>query len=164
MLFTVRKHSSNHAQKLLALVLAYEGEYCVPWPYNKNEKGYGRIGIDGRPTLVSRLACERENGPPPTPKHQAAHSCGNGHLGCVTRLHLSWKTHKQNMEEAVTHGTISHGEVRYNSKLTEDAIREIRQLRGKVSQRKLGARFGVSHTVIGKVQHGEDWAHINSEE
>lgn len=158
---SARERGADHALQFLNRALSYDGDACLLWPYNRNKQGYGRVGLGSRMMLVTRILCERDHGPPPTPRHEAAHSCGNGHNGCVTRKHLRWKTHQQNMAEAVVHGTITNGRRRYNAKLTDEAVAEIRSLRGKVSQRKLGAWFGVSHAVIGKVQRGEDWAHIS---
>ncbi|WP_292637037.1 hypothetical protein [Mesorhizobium sp.] len=51
---------------------------------------------DGKCRRVSRLVCEEVHGPPPSPDHEAAHSCDNGDLGCATKRHLSWKTPKEN--------------------------------------------------------------------
>jgi hypothetical protein len=49
------------------------------------------------------------------------------------------------------------GELNPRSKLTEEDVREIRALRGKVSQRELGARFGVTKTAIRYAQLGRNW-------
>ena len=75
-------------------VLTYIGDECLLWPYSKNG-GYGQIGYHGRVVEVHRLVCEIKSGPPP-PNHVAAHSCGNGDLGCITPNHLGWSTRSQN--------------------------------------------------------------------
>lgn len=76
---------------------------CPIWPFGRNTDGYGIIHQDGRQLIVSRLVCEIVHGPPPTPKHQAAHDCGNGDLGCFGARCVSWKTQKQNSADAVRH-------------------------------------------------------------
>ncbi|RWO34773.1 MAG: hypothetical protein EOS10_00270 [Mesorhizobium sp.] len=81
------------------VVLTYEGDECIPWPYVVSFGGYGRMKKDGTMQFVHRLVCAEVNGPPPTPDHEAAHSCGKGHLACVTKRHLSWKTPKENCAE-----------------------------------------------------------------
>ena len=88
------------------VVLAYDGNECQTWPYARSDRGYGQVYQDGRVEYVHRMVCEERHGPPPTPKHDAAHSCGKGHEGCVTKRHLSWKTHKENMADAIEHGTL----------------------------------------------------------
>lgn len=87
------------------VVLKYEGSSCLYWPYYTGGKGYGQIEIDGQRLYVHRLVCEAVNGPPPTPEHQAAHSCGKGHLGCVARNHLRWATRIENEADKILHGT-----------------------------------------------------------
>lgn len=59
-----------------------DAEFCLIWPFNRAQNGYPTAGKNNaiRP---HRLMCERRNGPAPSSKHQAAHSCGKGHLGCV---------------------------------------------------------------------------------
>jgi len=84
------------------------GYECLIWPYAKTNKGYGvgygRTKINGRKQIVSRIICEAVRGAPPTPRHEAAHSCGNGHLGCCTKRHLFWKTPEENWEDRRRHG------------------------------------------------------------
>lgn len=86
------------------VVLPYEGDECIAWPFSRTSSGYGKIYLGGQHLIVSRLSCEEANGAPPTPEHQAAHSCGNGHLGCVTKRHLSWKTSLGNAADKKHHG------------------------------------------------------------
>ena len=87
------------------VVLTYEGDQCLLWPYGKDRYGYGKIWNGRKKVGLHRLVCEITNGPAPTPKHEAAHSCGNGHLGCCTKRHLSWETHAENMADKIRHGT-----------------------------------------------------------
>lgn len=70
-------------------VLTYEGDECLIWPFSKSDGGYGLLKTNGQHRRVSNLVCREFRGSPPTPKHEAAHSCGHGHLGCVTKRHMS---------------------------------------------------------------------------
>ena len=63
------------------VVLPFEGNDCLPWPYLRSEQGYGIVSLDGELRQVHRIVCERVNGAPPSDRHQAAHrllgfSCG----------------------------------------------------------------------------------------
>lgn len=150
------------AQKYFySVVLGYEGEDCLIWPYargcGRGEDGYGRLQVLGKLRYVHRLVCEEANGPPPTPKHDAAHSCGRGHLGCVTKRHLSWKTRKENDADKIIHGTSNRGEKRWNSKLSEEQAKEIISLKGKEFQRETAKRFGVSRGAVAKIWQGRSW-------
>lgn len=140
------------------VVLPYEGEECLFWPYGTTAAGYAIMtSMDDGTNLVSRRLCEEVNGPPPTPKHDAAHSCGNGHLGCVTKRHLSWKTRKANLADRLVHGTDFRGSKSPNAKLTEADVIQIRSLSGQYTQRVLAERFGVSQSLIGLIQTGKRW-------
>lgn len=147
------------------VVLTYEGDECLIWPYNRcgnkgKGKRYGQISRGGKPYLVHRLACEEANGPPPTPKHQAAHSCGNGFGGCVTKKHLSWKTSKENHADRRLHGTDNRGERHSMAKLSEMQAREILALKTKESARGLAKRFNISRRTVNQIHAGKIWSHI----
>lgn len=141
-------------------VLPYVGDECLIWPFSRT-KGYAAMGGKGQTVYVSRLVCEHRNGPPPSPAHQAAHSCGNGHRGCVTPRHLSWKTRKENMADCVGHGTHKRGERHPLVKLNADQVRQIRALRGAMSQTAIGARFGVTQSLVGMIQRRTIWKSLD---
>jgi hypothetical protein len=139
------------------IILPYDGDDCLIWPYNRDTNGYAQMHVAVKKVTVSRKLCEDVNGPPTTPEHDAAHSCGNGHLGCVTKRHLSWKTKKENQADKLSHGTHQRGERSHLAKLTEAQAREILSLRGKEIQRATATRFGVSTSAIGAIQNGRIW-------
>jgi hypothetical protein len=139
---------------LTEVVLAYEGEECLSWPYGKDKAGYAQIG---RHDSVSRLVCESVNGPPPTTRHQAAHSCGNGHNACCNKQHLSWKTPIENQADRVTHGTSNRGERHGCAQLNSADVAEIRSHHGK-PVREIAAHFGVSVSHVVNIIAGRAWA------
>ncbi len=142
------------------VVLPFRGLGCLTWPFAKTKRGYAKVTKDGKLQYVYRLACEVMNGPPPTPKHQAAHSCGKGHEGCVNPLHVSWKTRRANESDKLTHGTVGRGELCGTSKLTDDQVRQIRALKGSETQEEIASRFGVKREAISKIHRRETWFHI----
>lgn len=83
------------------VVMTFEGDECLPWPFCRDQDGYGRLHLDRRTHNVNRLVCLGVNGDPPAPDYEAAHSCGNGHLGCVTKRHIRWATSAENKAERV---------------------------------------------------------------
>lgn len=145
------------------VVLPYQSDDCLTWPYSKSGEGYALVESNGRTNHVHRLACGKVNGPPPTPKHQAAHSCGKGSLGCVNPRHLSWKTQSENERDKLRHGTHNRGERHGMAKLNADTVREIRALEGNLSKRKMAAKFGVSHRTIGNILAGRSWGRSDAE-
>ena len=145
---------------LKSVVLAYEGNECLTWPYATSLKGYAQVRINGIKSLVHRVVCVAAHGQPPTPHHQAAHSCGRGRMGCVAKSHLSWKTKTQNEADKAVHGTIPKGQLNGQSKLTDADVDLIRGLRGKMTQREIAKRFGVSQSNVSMIQRKAAWAHI----
>lgn len=141
------------------VILRFKGDDCLTWPYGKPD-GRARMAYEGRDVLVSRIACEKVNGLPPTPKHQAAHLCGNGHLGCVNPRHLSWKTHTENMADKLIHGTHNRGERHGMAKLKTEDVLAIRSLRYSASQDEIARKFGVCPQYVGTIQRGKAWQHL----
>lgn len=139
----------------------HQGDDCLKWPFETGRYGYGTIKIDGKKRVASRVMCEFAHGDAPTEEHQAAHSCGNGHLGCMNPRHLSWKTRVENAADAIDHGTWNHGEKVPQSKLTRHDVLKIRALSNKVSQKDLAKRFGVSQSQIHRVVARKDWAWLD---
>lgn len=139
------------------VVMAYEGNDCIEWPFMCTGAGYAQITVEGQSVYVSRLICEEHRGPAPTSKHQAAHSCGRGDKGCVTKRHLDWKTPAGNQADRIVHGTHNRGERQGGSKLTESQVRQIRKLEGSMLQREIAERFGVSKGTIQNILARTTW-------
>jgi hypothetical protein len=156
-----RTPEGEPARYISEVVLAYEGDECVPWPYAKGSNGYALIMRGGRLRMVSRIVCEEEHGPPPTPKHEAAHSCGKGHLSCVAKRHLDWKTSAQNKADKIGHGTHDRGERNTQAKLTEAQVIEIRAMIGLQTQTAIARQFGVSIASISRVKSRKRWAWLD---
>lgn len=138
---------------------------CLIWPYARSDSGYGKVWIDDRLQVVSRIVCERRHGPAPTPQHEAAHSCGQGHEGCCNPWHLDWKTPKQNHADKLVHDTHQRGERHGQAKLTESDVHAIRRLiaAGK-TRAAIGNQFGVAPSVISHISSGEAWGWLGSED
>lgn len=77
------------------------------------------------------------------------------------------KTHPERFAPGVRKVThtenIPRGEQKPQAKLTEEKVREIRQLHEteQWTRRRLAAFFGVSHGVINRILHGIGWKHVN---
>jgi len=138
---------------------------CWEWMAARFSRNYGsfmagsRTDGSARQVRAHRLAYETLVGPIPD-GFESDHLCRNH--SCIRPSHIEPVTHQINMERSPLVGR-TNGEAHGQAKLTEGQVREIRRLRSRVPQRSLAARFGVSHSVISRIQRGESWAHIGEE-
>lgn len=149
----VRRWLRDHAN--------YAGDDCLIWPFAKNSLGYAIVDKKLGSGFGPRVMCQMAHGDPPTPDHEAAHSCGNGRLGCMNPRHLRWLTHAENMSETLVHGTHNRGERNGQAKLSEHAVREIRRLAGIVPQLDLAERYDITSSHVSSIQSGDRWGWLN---
>lgn len=137
---------------------------CWNWTAARFPQGYGKILVDGEARGASRVVWEMVNGPiPPGPPPHGmcvCHKCDN--RLCVNPRHLFLGTNADNMRDKVQKARGTRGERHPSSKLTADAVQEIRRLyaTGDWSQKRLGVRFGVSEFNVSCVVRRTIWAHI----
>jgi hypothetical protein len=128
-------------------------QFCLIWPFGVSE---GTIQLSGS-VNVFRLMCEHRNGPPPTDKHQAAHSCGRRHEGCVNPHHLSWKTNSENQKERYEQSGFVP-----SKKLTPEEVDEIRALKDRAKIGDVVKKYGVSYNNIRSIWAGRLWNNTSS--
>lgn len=148
----------SEAKTFMWDTLAYTStDECITWPYRYNrDRPHVKHG-GNRYLNVCRILCEAQYGPPKSKDHQAAHSCGNGHLGCVNPRHLSWKTPKENSDDRYLHGTDPRGERNPRAKLNRDIANEIRRRAASASVGDLAVMYDVSRSTIRSIIVGERW-------
>lgn len=101
--------------------------------------------------------CETAHGPRPSDIHEAAHSCGNGSLGCGNPKHLRWDTPEGNHADKVEHGTTNRGERQWQARLTEADVRDIRAMLGTTKQKDIASLYGLNPCVISEIKTGRKW-------
>jgi hypothetical protein len=136
----------------------HDGDYCLIWPFYRNPNGYGQLGYLGESYWAHRFMCELVHGAPPTPEHEAAHSCGNGSGGCANPKHLSWKTRTGNLLDCREHGTQARSCNGNKGRLTDDQVMQIRALKGKKTQDEIAFTFGVSPPTVRDIFLGRSHA------
>lgn len=140
------------------IAVTYQGMDCLIWPFSIDSNGYGDIRVDGKTQAAHRYICELTKGPPPTPGHEAAHSCGKGHRGCVSQSHLRWATNAENAADKLTHGTDRRGEKTPSSKLKSADIPVIRaSLKAGVTHQEIASDYGVCRSTITAIAMGTSW-------
>lgn len=135
----------------------HDSDECLPWPFGR-KGAYGEVTLDGKPMRASRAMCLMAHGKPPTEKPEAAHSCGNAI--CANPRHLRWASPAENTSDKWAHGTMLVGEQCNGAKLTTAEILKIRRLSGRLTQKKIGERFGVSQPNISAIVNQKRWKHI----
>lgn len=124
---------------------------CLIWPFSRDTRlGRGSMGVKGWGGWAHRNMCMLVHGPAPDDKPIAAHSCGNGHLGCVNPRHLSWSTYSENQIHRYACGKGNPNSRGNKSMFTEGQIAEIRAKYGEFTTVELAEMYGCS---IGTVQY-----------
>lgn len=159
---TYRGKSTTRGAPLAFIQYAksYSGDDYLIWPFARNSNGYGHLYLpNGTGISAARLVCQEAHGNPPSPRHETAHSCGNGHLGCVTPKHLRWATPKENCRDRIVHGTQTRGQDINTNKLTESEVIEIHRMlqEGKRSKISLARQFNIGNSSIHRIKSGAAW-------
>ena len=140
-------------------VISSDTDDCITWPFNKSRGGYAVIRIGEKTVSVSRHVCEITNGAP-SAGMDAAHLCGNGHLGCVNPRHIRWTDHAENCAHKEAHGTAQKGVKNPAAVLDEATVRAIMAIKGVASARLIAEQFGVSRETVSHIHNGRKWAHL----
>lgn len=137
---------------------------CWEWIGYKSSRGYGLLNlkIDGRkrPVRAHRLSYEWHVGAIPA-GNVVCHKCNN--RCCVNPKHLYAGTQKDNIADKVKCGTstiVPRGITHPKSKITDDVVREIRRLAGKLPQRAIAKQFSIDQSRVSRIVRGIDWKHV----
>jgi len=142
--------------KILLNLIASETDNCIEWPYARVADEYGVITLNKKPYRTTHVSWEIANGTQVPKGKKVCHICDNP--PCINPRHLFLGTNIDNMQDAKEKDRLARGEDHGLAKLTEDAVREIRQ--SFTSQRKLAAKFGVATQTIYCVRIGKTWTHV----
>lgn len=138
----------------------HDGDGCLIWPYGKYPTGYGALNLpDGGTVVASRQMCREAHGDPADESMQAAHSCGNGHLGCVHPKHVYWATRSANEGDKVAHGTSNRGVGNGHAKVDENTVRFIRA--SPLGPTALADLLGISAPTICDIRSRRSWAWLD---
>lgn len=154
--------SENGAPRafLEKVAVPFRGCDCLVWPFAKSDFGHGIVRWRGKMVGAHVVICQKVSGHRPTPRHEVAHTCGNGNLGCVNPAHLRWAERAENIKDAMMHGTWAHGEAHGHATMTEAQARAAIALKGKMTQAHIAAHLGVGVQAVGCIHRGKTWRHL----
>lgn len=137
------------ASEWLRAHVTYQEDGCLIWPYTRNRQGYGSVSrtiIGGERGNIgaARAMCILVHGRPPTDEHVAAHSCGNGHGGCVHPRHLRWATVAENIADTLHHGTRRTLGLSGQRSLRPIQVRAVRLLAQEMDDIEIAEVFGIT--------------------
>lgn len=155
------KARRGEPKRFFQMALIYDSDECCIWPFHRNVvSGYAMMRHEDGPAFVHRLACKTMHGEPPTERHEAAHLCGCGHLGCINPRHLQWKTPKENCADRVSHGTQKSGSAHHAAIITEDDVSQIKKLFDYIPSVEIAMLFGISPQLVCDIKNNRRWSQV----
>ncbi|WP_352842055.1 HNH endonuclease [Mesorhizobium sp. M0514] len=137
---------------------------CFSWPFARNSNGYCRLTFRGFNDYAHRVICLLRHGYPPSPKHEAAHSCGKGHEGCLNHEHLRWATRSANQQDRSLHQTDKRGSRHHFAKVTEEQARIVKGLGETQTVAQTAAAVGISYSAAHHIIKGTSWRWLSAEQ
>jgi hypothetical protein len=131
---------------------------CWLWMGARVSKGYGSIRIADKIIAAHRLSWKLHKGEIPENSH-VLHTCDNP--PCVNPDHLFLGTNDDNVQDKIAKGRLrcECGERRYNAKLTEELVRQIRS-DPSISNKEWAKRLDVHYATIHHARTGKWWKHV----
>lgn len=126
----------------------------------RHRSGHLMASLRGKSFFVHRLVLTAFVGPCPDGM-QCCHNDGNPANNVLSNLR--WDTPKANSADAARHGVTPRGSKHWKSRLTEEAVAEIRRAPASVPSGEIAQRFGVSSSAVQRVRSGRLWRHAGGE-
>ncbi len=156
-------HRTAKEKFLLFIPRDKKDNECWEWTGKLYRNGYGCFHICNMGFLAHRISYELYYGYIDK-ELSVCHKCDN--RKCVNPSHLFLGTQKDNMKDMAAKGRASKlkGEQRWNRKLTDEAIVDIRKnyIPHTGEGIRLANKYRVSTQIIYNAAHGRIWRHIDT--
>lgn len=133
---------------------------CWIWRNANKKTGYGILNYHGRAISAHRYSYQIFKGEIPK-KSEICHTCDNRR--CVNPEHLFLGNKSINMQDAIKKGRFSNGEKHYLSKISEEIVVAIRELKNNqpwISYREIGEIYDISQESVYDIVKRRTWKHI----
>ena len=139
-------HDSEKQEKILGKIEKVDGLFktkCWKWLRPWRARGYGELHFKGKRYRAHWFSYEAFNGPIPD-RHVVRQACNN--VWCVNPDHLFVEPHPRKSN-------------RRNRKLTEQQVKEIKQLivMHQLTMREIAKRYNVTPATIYAIKRGKTW-------
>ena len=158
------QHRDNRS-RLMARIRKDPDSGCWIWKGGKRKSGYGvmvwnpRSSDDPRNMVTHRASYILHNGD--IPKGMLVRHLCHVKL-CVNPEHLAVGSPKANSKDEADAGKLRVGEAHHRTSITEDQVREMRELRiAGWPIRRLATKFGVSQGAVCAATVGRTWRHVD---
>lgn len=160
MLHNINNIDDKVLERFWTKVLVNDIDACWIWQASCTIDGYGTFWFNPKTIRAHRFSWILVNGDIPDDM-SVLHTCDNP--PCVNPNHLFLGTNQDNINDKIAKSRHRIGENNSNAVLTDDKVRQIKQLykTGKYSQRALADLFGVSVTQVCHIMQRKKWKHIS---
>lgn len=154
------KHGNPHApirSKSISFVVNENGCYICD-SHATNKDGYPMINFNGKTWIGSRFIYTEMFGK--IPKGLVIrHKCDDP--GCINPEHLETGTILQNARDAVERNRNSKGSKRWNAKLIEEQVREIKRMLAQgISNNDIADVFKINFRVVSSIRNKRTWRDV----
>jgi hypothetical protein len=118
---------------------------------------YGWVTVNGKPMAAHRAVWILYNGDLKDGE-VVCHKCDVPQ--CCNPEHLFVGTQLDNIADMNSKGRHGKSGGAFNVKLTENHVRHIKTLLGKVTQKKIGEMYGVTQSAIARISTGKNWSWV----
>lgn len=156
----------NKRMKKVKYIITENGCHEITSHSAHHKEGCPQLGFNREIKRAHRLVWELANGPIPK-GFLVCHHCDNPK--CINIDHLFLGTNKDNSDDKWNKGRAympryrPRGEKCGMSKLTEEQVKEIIALKGKITTRKLGVAYGICSSHVSYIQNGKRWNHLRGD-
>lgn len=131
---------------------------CIVWTGHKNPDAYPLLMFRGKRRTVHVISWMLQHGEAPDGL-VIMHRCDNP--PCFNPDHLQAGTTTENIHDAIAKGRLVFGEHHGNSKLTADAVREIRvKCDMGYSRKEISEQFGITPNHITRIFTRREWKSV----